>query len=95
VVFLCEGNTGEIAEVRNSILNCVRYAMIAGGSLVVPRIVVGEQYGKVRAGNATVMEYMFDIQHFVDSMRLSCPQMRIYTKIEGIKDRKMHMSLSF
>lgn len=88
VVFLCEWNTGGVAEVRNSILNCVRYAMIAGGSLVVPKVVVGEQYGKVWAGNATEMDYMFDKQHFIDSIRLSCPQMRIYIRIESIKDRK-------
>lgn len=38
VVFTCDNSNGDIGDVRNSILNCVRYAMLAGGSLVIPRL---------------------------------------------------------
>ncbi|OLN96036.1 hypothetical protein CCHL11_03246 [Colletotrichum chlorophyti] len=40
VVFTCDHSVGGIGNIRNSILNCVRYAILAGGSLVMPRIVV-------------------------------------------------------
>ncbi|KAI9047604.1 hypothetical protein LZ554_008317 [Drepanopeziza brunnea f. sp. 'monogermtubi'] len=92
VVFICNEPSGNVAEVRNSILSCVRYAMAAGGSLVVPRIVVGGGYGGqggklgVGKGNSTDMAYLFDTAHFVESLRLSCPQMRVYRTAFNIKD---------
>ncbi|PVH75284.1 hypothetical protein DL98DRAFT_427754 [Cadophora sp. DSE1049] len=86
VVFTCQEPIGSFAEVRNSLLGCVRLAMAAGGSLVVPRIVVREGYGDMLVSNSTDLGYMFDAEHFVASMGLSCPQMRIYKTGFGIED---------
>jgi len=86
VVFTCQEPTGTFAEVRTSLLGCVRLAMAAGGSLVVPRIVVRDDHGGILAGNTTDLAYMFDREHFVTSMGLSCPQMRIYKTGFGIED---------
>lgn len=60
--------------------------MAAGGSLVIPRIVVRDDRGDILAGNSTDLGYMFDTEHFVASMGLSCPQMRIYKTVFGIED---------
>ncbi|RDW84330.1 hypothetical protein BP6252_01920 [Coleophoma cylindrospora] len=38
LIFTCDNNHGGVGHVRNSILNCVRYAMQAGASLVMPNI---------------------------------------------------------
>jgi hypothetical protein len=109
LVFTCDNNHGGIGHVRNSILNCVRYAMAAGGSLVMPSIALREddemgsthvedhdemeethshidkRHGYGRQG----MEYMFDKNHFVESLRLSCPEMTLIRDMEGsITDRR-------
>lgn len=91
LVFTCENNHGGVGHVRNSILNCVRYAISAGASLVLPIIALrdmeedmmqmdlGRRHGPGRKG----MEYMFDTQHFIDSLRLSCPEMKIIKHMEA------------
>ncbi|KAF6818215.1 alternative oxidase [Colletotrichum musicola] len=77
VVFTCDNNIGGIGDVRNSVLNCVRYAMLAGGSLVMPRIFTRNE-STARADKRAGLEYMFDRDHFVESLRLSCPQLRLF-----------------
>lgn len=93
LVFTCDNNHGGIGHVRNSILNCVRYAIGAGGSLVLPsialrdmdemdprpeRVEVQPRHGPGRKG----MEYMFDKNHFVDSLRKSCPELVLIRHME-------------
>lgn len=104
LVFTCDNNKGGIGHVRNSILNCVRYAMAAGGSLVLPNIVLreddemgethaesseeemGEAHGidalDKRGTRKQGMDYFFDKTYFVESMRLSCPEMPIIRKMD-------------
>jgi hypothetical protein len=98
LVFTCDNNHGGVGHVRNSILNCVRYAMAAGGGLVLPSIALREddemgethahvdkRHGYGRQG----IEYLFDKIHFVESMRLSCPEMPLIRHMdETITDRR-------
>ncbi|KAM3073470.1 hypothetical protein ACMFMG_004632 [Clarireedia jacksonii] len=42
LIFTCDSNRGGVAHIRNSILNCVRYAIGGGGSLVMPNIKLRE-----------------------------------------------------
>ncbi|OHW99776.1 GDP-fucose protein O-fucosyltransferase domain-containing protein [Colletotrichum incanum] len=94
VVFTCDNSVGELGEIRNSILNCVRYTILAGGSLVMPRIVVLKNSDRTvrRTGESRLksigerkgLEYMFDINHFIESLHLSCPQLRLYNDIEEV-----------
>ncbi|KAF4627046.1 hypothetical protein G7Y89_g11106 [Cudoniella acicularis] len=88
VVFTCDKSVGGIGNLRNSILNCVRYAISAGASLVVPSIVLRNtsDISQIRTGVETDMSYMFDTQHFLDSIRLSCPSLQIHSSINDIKD---------
>jgi hypothetical protein len=111
LVFTCDNNHGGIGHVRNSILNCVRYAMAAGGSLVLPSIALREddEMGETHANGEKEeemgemsshferrhgygrqgIEYMFDKTHFVESMRLSCPEMPLIRHMEEtITDRR-------
>ncbi|TVY88382.1 hypothetical protein LAWI1_G003874 [Lachnellula willkommii] len=87
VVFTCDESPGGVGNVRNSILNCVRYAISAGASLVVPSIVMrSEDISVMRTGIKTDLSYMFDTQHFFDSIQLSCPSLQIYRSKLDIKD---------
>jgi hypothetical protein len=88
VTFICDDSSGGVAEVRNSILNCVRYTIAAGGSLVVPRITVGEAYEEYFGSNTTELDYMFETDHFINSLMASCPQMRIYKAASTIANRQ-------
>ncbi|KAK0378428.1 hypothetical protein CLIM01_04203 [Colletotrichum limetticola] len=86
VVFTCDNNVGGIGNIRNSILNCVRYTMLAGGSLVMPRIFKrnDSDISHIRTGRRQEMEYLFDRQHFIDSLHLSCPQLRLYNDTDEV-----------
>ncbi len=75
---------------RNSILNCVRYTISAGAALVLPSIVLRDRddISHIRADDRTNLAYMFDIQHFIASLSLSCPGLRIFysaLEIDGYK----------
>ncbi|CCF37648.1 hypothetical protein CH063_08933 [Colletotrichum higginsianum] len=86
VVFKCENSIGGVGNIRNSVLNCVRYAMLAGGSLVMPRIVARDDLdiSVIRTGERRELGYMFDVEHFVKSLRLSCPQLRLYNNTDAV-----------
>jgi hypothetical protein len=91
VVFTCDNSIGGIGNVRNSILHCVRYAIAAGVSLVVPRIIVrnAKDIAEIRTGERSGMDYMFDTEHFLESLRLSCPQLRVYnTTVDQLPSQK-------
>jgi hypothetical protein len=74
-------------------LNCVRYAISAGASLVLPNIALREdddwdmmepddhhrkRHGPGRKG----IEYMFDKPHFIHSLRHSCPELKLIDEME-------------
>ncbi len=88
MTFICDDSSGGVAEVRNSILNCVRYTIAAGGSLVVPRITVRKEYVDFFGSNTTELDYMFDTNHFINSIMTSCPQMRVYKAASTIMNRQ-------
>jgi hypothetical protein len=88
VVFTCDESYGGIGNIRNSVLNCVRYAISAGASLVLPNIVLRDSsdLSHLETGTNADMSYMFDTQHFLDSIRLSCPRLHIHLSKGDIKD---------
>ncbi len=88
IVFKCDESVGGIGNVRNSILNCVRYAISAGAGLVLPSIVLRDSsdISQIRTGVKTDMSFMFDTLHFVDSLRLSCPSLKVFASMLNIKD---------
>lgn len=94
LIFTCDNNHGGVGHVRNSILNCVRYAISAGASLVLPNIALREdedwnmmepdhdyklkRHGPGRKG----IDYMFDKPHFIHSLRQSCPELILIPEME-------------
>ena len=80
LIFTCNHSNGGIGNVRNMILTCIRYAIDAGASLVIPRILVGsdEDTGTIVTADTSSFSYFFDQAYFVDVMREVCPQMRLY-----------------
>lgn len=92
LVFTCDNSVGGIGNIRNSILNCVRFAISAGGSLVEPKIVVRNESNTaaIRTDVRTDMGYMFEQDHFRESLRLSCPGLRLYNSIEEAQGGAFH-----
>ena len=88
VIFTCDKSVGGIGNLRNSILNRVRHAISAGASLVVPSIVLRStsDISQIRTGVKTDLSYIFDTQHFLDSVRLSCPPLQLYLSVNDIED---------
>ncbi|KFZ20628.1 hypothetical protein V502_03110 [Pseudogymnoascus sp. VKM F-4520 (FW-2644)] len=92
LVFTCSESVGGIGNIRNSILNCVRFAISAGAALVQPTIVLRNDAdsAEIRTGVKTDMGYMLDPAHFRESLRLSCPGMKVYDRIEDLKGKALH-----
>jgi hypothetical protein len=88
LVFTCARSGGGVGNLRNSILNCVRYAIHAGGALVVPRIILRSPVDIAAIWNRETIEidYIFDRGHFVRSLELSCPQLQIFNTTDDISD---------
>ncbi|KAJ8068261.1 hypothetical protein OCU04_003828 [Sclerotinia nivalis] len=98
IIFTCDSNQGGVGHVRNSILNCVRYAIGAGGSLVMPNIKLrediegmnmmpsedgdGSHMGKRHGLGWKGMDYMFDADHFKKSLKISCPELKVIDHME-------------
>ncbi|KFY29566.1 hypothetical protein V494_08667 [Pseudogymnoascus sp. VKM F-4513 (FW-928)] len=97
LIFTCEDNSGSVADVKNSILNCLRFTIAAGGRLVNPRIIIPNNATSAADSPAKRSDfgYMFDIHHFLMSLHLSCPQLNTYRHVDDIPPRAwMHDPLS-
>lgn len=96
LVFTCSESVGGIGNIRNSILNCVRFAIAAGAALVEPTIVLRNDAdsAEIRTGVKADMGYMLDPAHFRESLRLSCPGMKVYDRVEDLKATAFHDPIS-
>jgi hypothetical protein len=88
LIFTCDESVGGIGSIRSSVLHCVRYAIAAGASLVLPSIVLrnSSDISNIRTGDRADFEYMFDLPYFLHSIRLSCPGLNIVEYKAKIKD---------
>ncbi|OBT45280.1 hypothetical protein VE00_03690 [Pseudogymnoascus sp. WSF 3629] len=90
LIFTCDNNSGSVADVKNSILNCLRFTIAAGGRLVTPRIIVtttSEIAPIDSATKRTDLGAMFDLHHFLMSLHLSCPQLSTYKHVDDVPPR--------
>ncbi|KAG4416280.1 hypothetical protein IFR04_010561 [Cadophora malorum] len=96
LILTCDDNRGGVGHVRNSILNCVRFAIGAGAGLVLPNIPLrdveemtagaadtGDDIERRHGPGRQGMDYMFDKNHFVDSLRKSCPELVLVRHMEA------------
>lgn len=91
LVFTCNESFGGIGNIRNSVLLCVRFAMQAGASLVLPQILRrDDDITNYKTQNTTDFGYMFDTQHFLKSMQQSCPEMTIYGTLDDAMKNSSH-----
>jgi hypothetical protein len=88
LVFTCDKSGGGIGNLRNSILNCVRYAIEAGGALVIPsmRVRNSTDIRLIWNEERAELDYIFDKQHFISSLRQSCPELLLYDTVYNIKN---------
>jgi hypothetical protein len=88
--------------VRNEVLNCVRYAIGAGASLVLPNIALrdmedGDEGGlgrrnrllKERHGPGRKgLGYFFDVDHFRKSIQMSCPELTLVDHLDAFANAR-------
>jgi hypothetical protein len=86
LVFTCSNNGGGIGNVRNSILICVRHSIAAGAGLVMPQLLLRkpDDITDIWTKDHIPFSYMFDQQHFVESLRISCPGLKLYSSEDEI-----------
>jgi hypothetical protein len=84
LIFTCNDSGGGVGNLRNSILNCVRYTIAAGASLTLPKVQLRNpaNIADIWQRERISFDYIFDKPHFVESLKLSCPQMRVYESID-------------
>ncbi|KAE8448694.1 hypothetical protein EG329_008909 [Mollisiaceae sp. DMI_Dod_QoI] len=80
LLFTCNRSGGGVGNLRNSILNCVRYAISAGAGLTLPRVILRDpnDIAHIWERETISFDYIFDETHFVESLRLSCPQLQLF-----------------
>jgi hypothetical protein len=86
LVFTCSNNGGGIGNVRNSILICIRHSIAAGAGLVIPQILLRkpDDITDIWTKDRAPFSYMFDLPHLVDSLRISCPGLILYSSEDEI-----------
>jgi hypothetical protein len=90
ILITCDHIAGGIGNVRNHILNCIRYAIEFGGNLVVPQITVRnpDDIFNIYTPKRANFSYLLDLQHFKDSLSTACPQMSLYNTLEDFPRHK-------
>ncbi|KAG0650723.1 hypothetical protein D0Z07_2317 [Hyphodiscus hymeniophilus] len=83
LIFKCEPPRGGVSNVRNIMLNCVRYAIEAGATgFIVPEIMVHRpklaSVNDLHAQRVVPFTYLFDQAHFTTTLGAACPKMHIY-----------------
>jgi len=89
LVYRCHGIIGGIGSVRQQIFTCVRWAMASGAAILIPRpyarwqtnSTLGEEV-KHRYGGQVEFDHFFDTEAFRATLKLICPQMRLYEESE-------------
>ncbi|KAK6511453.1 hypothetical protein TWF481_000369 [Arthrobotrys musiformis] len=87
VYFTCTHNLGGLMNVRNMVLNCVRYAIAAGASgLVLPQIEARDPaaLNHLKTGEYQDMSFLFDEVWFKKVMKENCEQMELFDSMEDI-----------
>ncbi|KAK6530254.1 hypothetical protein TWF694_003617 [Orbilia ellipsospora] len=87
VYLTCRHNVGGLMNVRNMILNCVRYAIEAGAyGLIFPQLEARDpvEIVLVKTGQYKRMEFLFDEGWFRKVLEENCPQMKLFDHIDDV-----------
>jgi len=84
LIIKCDATEGGVANVRNVVLNCLRYAIEAGATgFVSPEISV---LTAAETQTPVHLSHFFDFEHFKSSLTSTCPQLRIYDHQNDLYD---------
>lgn len=87
VVWVCDKNWGGMGNIRNFILNCLRYGIEAGATgLVMPEIHLrdAEDITDYITPLKAPLSYMFDEAHFRTAMNDNCPHITLYNSTRDV-----------
>ncbi|RDW87807.1 hypothetical protein BP5796_03501 [Coleophoma crateriformis] len=86
VVFTCDYIAGGIGNVRNHLLNCIRYAIEAGGSLVIPGVMRRNQddISEIDTEDWMDLGYLFDKEWFLEHLSTACPELKLWQSLDDI-----------
>lgn len=87
VVWVCDKNWGGMGNIRNFILNCLRYGIEAGATgLVMPEIHLRDQddITDYITPLKAPFSYMFDEEHFRTAMGDNCPHITLYNSTRDV-----------
>ncbi|PBP27719.1 alternative oxidase [Diplocarpon rosae] len=78
LIFRCEAPEGGVANVRNVILNCLRYAIEAGAtSIITPQIHIHTTTTPDAPPVPFPFSHFFDLSHFTTHLSSACPQISL------------------
>ncbi|CZS94898.1 uncharacterized protein RCO7_06506 [Rhynchosporium graminicola] len=84
LIFRCEGAEGGIANVRNVVLNCVRYAIEAGATqFIVPEILLQTSTSGPK-GTPVPFTHYFDLPYFSQTLSSVCPRISIVGHVNDL-----------
>ncbi|KKY25697.1 putative alternative oxidase [Phaeomoniella chlamydospora] len=84
-VFQCDHSEGGIANIFVQVLECVRFAIMGGASVIIPKIAYrGTILAELSGHDAGGLEYLFDKDVFISSLQTACPQLGLYENRESI-----------
>lgn len=76
--FDCSNNSGGLGNMRSFILTCLRYAIEAGASIIMPTIRQRHEVNLAELFTAhRPFSYMFDQDFFVTALGAACPKLKI------------------
>ncbi|KAJ0123640.1 lternative oxidase [Diaporthe amygdali] len=87
VVWVCDKNWGGMGNIRNFILNCLRYGIEAGATgMVIPEIHLRdeEDITDYITPLKAPFSYMFDEAHFRTAMGDNCPHITLYNSTRDV-----------
>ncbi|CZR50258.1 uncharacterized protein PAC_00130 [Phialocephala subalpina] len=87
LIFRCEVPQGGVANIRNIILNCVRYTILAGATaFVLPELLLPLP-NDPKKSTPVPLSHLFDTPHFITTFTTSCPRIQIYNHINDLFDK--------
>ncbi|KAH8886206.1 hypothetical protein GQ53DRAFT_875857 [Thozetella sp. PMI_491] len=86
IAFDCPPRVGGIGNVRMTFLNCLRLAIGARGSFILPQVITRSETNLSFVGQGFApFDYFFDPDHFRQTLQSYCPQLTLYDTFEDFQ----------
>ncbi|KAB5581182.1 hypothetical protein GE09DRAFT_988232 [Coniochaeta sp. 2T2.1] len=86
VIFECPPLEGGYGNVRQETLQCLRMTIAVGGSMIMPQISIRNpnDISDFRTSDMAPFSYLFDEEHFKNTLASYCPQLKIYDSLDSL-----------